>query len=77
MNKRKLRRIQAQAKIKSSQVDSDLTVGLDSIVDGLTAMASIIEDEPSEDAEYAREHVDRKALAEEREHKEALGIHMG
>jgi len=40
-------------------------------------MAEIIEDEPSEDTEYAREHVDRKALAEEQERKEALGIHMG
>ena len=44
------RRIQAQAKIESSQV---------------------------EDNEYAREHIDSKALAEERERKEALGIHMG
>lgn len=40
-------------------------------------MASIIEDEPADDTEYARENVDRKALAEERERKEALGIHMG
>ncbi|SEK18400.1 hypothetical protein SAMN02910353_00066 [Ruminococcus sp. YRD2003] len=42
-------------------------------------MASIIEDEPepTNDTEYAREHVDRKALAEERERKEAHGIHMG
>ena len=71
------RRIQAQAKIKSSQVDSDLAVGIDSIVGGVTAMASIIEDEPAEDTEYAREHVDSKALAEERERKEAHGIHMG
>lgn len=71
------RRIQAQAQIKSSQVDSDLAVGLDSIVGGITAMASLIEDEPADDIEYAREHVDSKALAEERERKEALGIHMG
>jgi len=71
------RRVQAQAKIKSSQVDSDLAVGIDSIVGGVTAMASMIDDEPAEDTEYAREHVDNKALAEERERKEALGIHMG
>ena len=32
------RRIQAQAKIKSSQVDSDLAVGFDSIVSGVTAV---------------------------------------
>ena len=71
------RRIQAQAKIKSSQVDSDLAVGIDSIVGGVATMASIIEDEPADDTEYARENVDRKALAEERERKETLGIHMG
>jgi len=71
------RRIQAQAKIESSQVDSDLAVSLDSIVGGVTAMASMIEDEPTDDTEYAREHVDSKALAEERERKEAHGIHMG
>ena len=71
------RRVQAQAKIKSSQVDSDLTVGLDSIVGGVTAVVSLIEDEPDEDTEYAREHVDSKALAEEREWKETHGIHMG
>lgn len=71
------RRIQAQAKIEGSQVDSDLAVSLDSFVGGVATMASIIEDEPAEDTEYAREHVDHKALAEEREHKEAHGIHMG
>ena len=71
------RRIQAQAKIKSSQVDSDLAVGIDSIVGGVTAVASIIKDEPTDDTEYAWEHVDQKALAEERERKEAHGIHMG
>ena len=71
------RRIQAQAKIKSSQVDSDLAVSLDSVVGGVAAMATLIDDEPADDTEYAREHVDSKVLAEERERKEALGIHMG
>ena len=71
------RRIQAQAQIERSQVDSDIAVSLDSIVGGVTAMATLIEDEPVEDNEYAREYADSKALAEERERKEALGIHMG
>ncbi len=71
------RRIQAQAKIESSQVDSDLAVSLDSIVGGVTAVAALIDDEPADDTEYAREYTDSKALAEERERKEALGIHMG
>jgi len=71
------RRIQAQAQLESCQVDSNFTVGIDSIIGGVTAVASIIEDEPADDTEYAREHTDSKALAEERERKEALGIHMG
>ena len=71
------RRIQAQAKIESSQVDSDLAVGFDSIVGGVAAVASLIDDEPADDTEYAREQIDSKALAEERERKEAHGIHMG
>ena len=71
------RRIQAHAQIKSSQVDSGIAVGIDNIVGSITAVATLIEDEPADDNEYAREHVDSKALAEEREHKEALGIHMG
>ena len=71
------RRIQAQAKIESSQVDSDLAVGLDSFVGGVTAVASLIEDEPADDTEYAWEHIDSKALVEERERKEAHGIRMG
>ena len=73
----RVRRIQAQAQIESSQVDSDLAVGIDSFVDGVTAVATLIDDEPADDTEYAREYVDSKALAEERERKEALGIHMG
>ena len=71
------RRVQAQAQIKSCQVDSDLAVSLDSIVGGVTAMASMIEDEPANDTEYAREHIDRKALAKELRKKEELGMHMG
>ena len=71
------RRVQAQAQLESSQVDSDITVGIDSIIGSVATMASIIEDEPADDTEYAREHIDSKALAEERERKEALGIHMG
>ena len=47
------------------------------IVGGIAALASMIEDEPAEDTEYAREHVDRKALAKEIRKKEELGMHMG
>ncbi len=71
------RRVQAQAKIESSQVDSDIAFRIDSVIGGVTAVATLIDDTPADDTEYAREHVDSKALAEERERKEALGIHMG
>jgi len=71
------RRIQAQTQIEGSQVDSDLAVSLDSVVGSITAVAAMIEDEPADDTEYVQEHTDSKALAEERERKEALGIHMG
>ena len=55
---------------------ADRSVAPDIVV-GIAAVASIIEGEPAEDTEHAREHVDSKALAEERERKEAHGIHMG
>ena len=71
------RRIQAQAQLEGCEVDSDITIGLDSIVSGVATMASIIEDEPADDTEYAREHVDRKALAKELRKKEEFGMHMG
>ncbi|MCR4862520.1 MAG: relaxase/mobilization nuclease domain-containing protein [Ruminococcus sp.] len=71
------RQVQAQAQLESCQVDNTFAVGIDSIISSVTAVATIIEDEPVDDTEYAREHVDSKALAEERERKEALGIHMG
>lgn len=71
------RRVQAQAQLESCQVDNSFAIGVDSIVDGVTAVATLIDDEPAEDTEYAREHIDSKALAEEREWKEAHGIHMG
>ncbi len=58
-------------------MDIGLAVSLDSIVGGVTAVATLIEDEPADDTEYAREHVDSKSLVEERERKEAHGIHMG
>ena len=69
------RRVQAQAQLESCQVDSDIAVGIDSIVGSVTAVASMIDDEPAE--EDINRGLDSKALAEERERKEALGIHMG
>lgn len=72
-----LRRAEQEARIQTAHSSGSDRAPTPDIVDGFAAVASLIEDEPSDDTEYAREHVDRKALAEERERKEALGIHMG
>lgn len=73
----RIRRLQAQTKLENNQVDSDFAVGIGSIVGGITALAALIEDEPADDTEYAREHVDRKTLAKKLRKKEELGMHMG
>lgn len=74
----RVRRIQAQTQLENGQVGSDFTVDIDSVFGSVTTVASIIENEPIDDnTEYAREHVDRKALAKEMRKKEALGMHMG
>ena len=72
-----LRRAEQEARLQAAPAGSaDRNLAPD-IIGGIAAVASIIEDEPADDTEYAREHVDSKALAEERERKEAHGIHMG
>ena len=58
-------------------MDNSFAIGVDSIVDGVAAVASIIEDEPADDTEYAREHVAHKALSKELRKKEELGMHLG
>ena len=77
LNAERARRLQAQAQLENSQMDSGIAVSADSVIGGVAALASIIEDKPVPDNEYAREHIDRKALAEEIKRKELLGYHMG
>lgn len=72
-----LRRAEQEARLQTAPTGGVDRVSAPDIVGGIAAMASIIEDKPADDTEFAREHVDRKALAEERERKEAHGIHMG
>ena len=72
-----LRRAEQEARHQAAHSSGSDRAPAPDIVGGIAAVASIIEDEPADDTEYAREHVDSKALAEERERKEALGIHMG
>ena len=74
-----LRRAEQKSRLQTAPTGGADRSAAPDIVGGIAALASIIEDEPepTDDTEYAREHVDRKALAEERERKEAHGIHMG
>ena len=72
-----LRRAEQKSRLQTAPTGGADRSAAPDIVGGIAAMASMIEDEPAEDTEYAREHVDSKALAEERERKEAHGIHMG
>ena len=72
-----LRRAEQKSRLQTAPTgDADRSAAPD-IVGGITAIASMIEDETVYDTEYAREHVDRKALAKEIRKKEELGMHMG
>lgn len=72
-----LRRAEQKSRLQNATTGSADRVSAPDIVGGIAAVASMIEEEPADDTEYAREHIDSKALAEERERKEAHGIHMG
>ncbi len=72
-----LRRAEQKSRLQTAPTGGADRSAAPDIVGGIAAMASIIEDEPADDTEYAREHTVSKALAEERERKEAHGIHMG
>ncbi len=72
-----LRRAEQEERLATAHSgDSDRAPAPD-IISGIAAVASLIEDEPADDTEYAREHVDRKQLAKELRKKEELGMHMG
>ena len=72
-----LRRAEQEARLQASHSSRSDRAPAPDIIGGIAAVASIIEDEPADDTEYAREHVDRKALAKELRKKEELGMHMG
>lgn len=72
-----LRRTEQEARIQAAPTGgADRNHALD-FIGGIAAVASIIEDEPADDTEYAREHVDSKALVKELRKKEELGMHIG
>ena len=72
-----LRRAEQKSRLQTAPTGGADRSAAPDIVGGIAAVASIIEDEPVDDTEYVREHVDRKALAKEIRKKEDLGMHMG
>ncbi len=70
------RELAAETKLKSVQNSHSLAADTIDFVDGITSLATLIEDsDEDEDRHYAT--VDRKQLKEEWEKKESLGMHMG
>lgn len=76
LNAERSRRLQVQTQLENVQVDNCVTDGIDSVISGVAAMATIIDDEPAPDEDIDR-HTDSKSLAEEIRRKESLGYHMG
>ena len=70
------RELAAESKLKAVQNSDSFAIDTIGLVDGITALATLIEDsDEDEDKHYAP--VDRKRLKEEWEKKESLGMHMG
>ncbi len=72
-----LRRAEQKSRLQTAPTGGADRVSAPDIIGGIATLASMIEDEPADDTEYAREHVDRKTLAKELRKKEDLGMHMG
>ncbi|WP_051539961.1 relaxase/mobilization nuclease domain-containing protein [Ruminococcus sp. FC2018] len=70
------RELAAESKLKAVQNSDSFAIDTIGLVDGITALATLIEDsDEDEDKHYSA--VDRKRLKEEWEKKESLGMHMG
>lgn len=69
-----LRRMEVKARLENAQSCADFTVGAADVIDGIAAVATVIE-EPTDDDEFIY-HEDSKKLREERKHKEKLGMKM-
>ena len=76
LSNERARQLAAETKLKSVQNSHSLAADTIDFVDGITSLATLIEDsDEDEDRHYAT--VDRKQLKEEWEKKESLGMHMG
>ena len=69
-----LRRMEVKARLENAQSGADFTIGAADIIDGIAAVAAVI-DEPTDDDEFIY-HEDSKLLRKERRHKEELGMKM-
>ena len=69
-----LRRMEVKARLENAQSSADFTIGAAYVIDGIAAVATVIE-EPSDDNEFIY-HEDSKLLCKERRHKEELGMKM-
>lgn len=69
-----LRRMEVKARLENAQSSGYISVGAADIIDGIAAVATVI-DEPNDDDEFIY-HEDSKLLRKERRHKEELGMKM-
>ena len=69
-----LRRMEVKARLENAKSGADFTVGAADVIDGIAAVATMIE-EPTDDDEFIY-HEDSKLLRRERRHKEELGMKM-
>lgn len=69
-----LRRMEVKARLENAQSGGDFTIGAADVIDGIAAVAAVIE-EPTDDDEFIY-HEDSELLRKERRHKEELGMKM-
>lgn len=70
------RELAAEIKLKSVQNTHSLAADTIDFVDGITSLATLIEDSDEDEDEYYS-YADSKVLKREREKKESLGMYMG
>ena len=70
------RELAAESKLKAVQNSDSFAIDTIGLVDGITALATLIEDSDEDEDEYYS-YADRKVLEREREKKESLGMYMG
>lgn len=74
LSSEELRRMEVKARLENAKSGADFTIGAADIIDGIAAVAAMIE-EPADDDEFIY-HEDSKLLCKERRHKEELGMKM-